>query len=413
MNLLFLVHRFPYPPNKGDKTSTYNMLKYFSRSWRIFLGGFVDQPDDWKYLSKVEKFCAEAHFVPIDPRTRKLASLSGLLTGEPLTNVYYRNGSLQQWVNLVLAKCDIDAILVFSGCMAQYVVGKVPSGARSMFDPEDVDSEKWQALAKSARWPRAWLYRREARKVFEFERQMAKSFDVSVFVTENEAELFKTLAPEVAPRVTFRTQGVDADYFDPSLEFDSPYPDGTRALAFIGVMDYWPNVEAVNWFARDAFPQVRRAVHGAEFYIVGLNPSPDVRRLAETKGVHVTGGVADVRPYLQHAWAACLPLRTARGIQNKVLEAMAMEKPVIASPEAMTGINAAADFAPLVAETAADFAHAAIGLLHQDRRREPAARTFVREHFNWDTNLRRFEALLAAPTAPAAREERSPTTRVA
>jgi sugar transferase (PEP-CTERM/EpsH1 system associated) len=297
--------------------------------------------------------------------------------------------------------------------MAQYVVGKVPSGARSMFDPEDVDSEKWRELATSARWPLAWVYRREARRVFDFERRMARSFDVSVFVTRDEADLFKKLAPEVATRVTFRTQGVDTDFFDPALVLERPYAEVARVLVFVGVMDYWPNVEAAGWFAREVFPRIRAAVRDAEFYIVGLNPSPEVRRLAEIEGVHVTGGVPDVRPYLQHAWAACLPLRTARGIQNKVLEAMAMEKPVIASPQALTGIDDAPGFSPLVADSAAGLVEAATGLLRGDPRREPAARAFVREHFNWDTNLRRFEALLARPAESRTHRERALIGQVA
>jgi sugar transferase (PEP-CTERM/EpsH1 system associated) len=223
---------------------------------------------------------------------------------------------------------------------------------------------------------------------------MASEFDSTVFVSREEAELFRRLAPESATKTTYRIQGVDSDFFDPTIDFENPYPDGAPALVFTGMMDYWPNVDAVTWFADQAFPRIRERIPNALFCIVGMRPTPQVSKLAERPGVMVTGSVADVRPYLAHAHAAVLPLRIARGIQNKVLEAMSMQRPVIATPGAMTGIQPFAGFEPTISEDADTLIEAAIELLSQDRTVAAAGRECVLQRYNWDANLQRIERLL-------------------
>ena len=206
------------------------------------------------------------------------------------------------------------------------------------FDAEDVDSEKWRSYAQSRRWPISWLYRREADKLLAYEREMAASTHVSIFVSAQEAALFKQLAPESAEKVHYRTQGVDNEYFDPQLEFKNPYQSQQKVLVFTGAMDYRPNIDAVKWFCEHVLEAVRRQEPNFLFCIVGMKPADEVTQLAKLPGVQVTGGVPDVRPYLSHALAACLPLQLARGIQNKALEAMAMTLPVLATPDALVGI---------------------------------------------------------------------------
>ena len=284
--------------------------------------------------------------------------------------------------------------MVFSGPMAQYVSGKLPHDSISLFDMVDVDSEKWRSYGERKPWPMSWLYRREADKLLSFERRMATEFDSTVFVSKEEAELFRDLAPESAHKTTYRIQGVDSAFFDPSLTFDNPYPDNTPALVFTGAMDYWPNVDAVTWFAEEAFPSIREQVPNALFCIVGRRPAPEVMRLAEQPGILVAGGVPDVRPYLAHAHAAALPLKIARGIQNKVLEAMAMQLPVLATPGAMTGIQAFPGFEPTVSEQAEELADAAVRLLQTARFTDRAGRDCVLQRYDWDANLERIARLL-------------------
>ena len=392
--LLYLVHRLPFPPNKGDKISSNNMLNYFSGRWRVHLGTFVDDPDDWQYVNLVREKCEDSCIVELPRRKRLTGSLFGLLTGQALSLSYYDNAQLQAWVRDSIARECPDAVLVFSGVMGRFVKDLLPAHVPVVFDAEDVDSEKWRSYAQAKRWPISWLYRREAKKLLAYEREMASSTHVSIFVSQEEAALFKQLAPESAHKVHYRTQGVDSAYFDPALSYDNPYQSGQKVLVFTGAMDYWPNVEAVKWFCQHVLQAVLAREPNFLFCIVGMKPTEDVKQLGKLPGVRVTGGVPDVRPYLHHALAACLPLQLARGIQNKALEAMSMTLPVLATEGALVGI---VDYPGVLATEANDadaMISAAVALLAVPRQANTAGRACVLEHYNWDTNLRRMERFL-------------------
>lgn len=403
--LLYLVHRIPYPPDKGDKIRSYHLLKHLSEHYRIHLGTFIDEEKDWKYLDKVKNLCSgETCFANLNPKAARLRSLSGLFSGQPLTLPYYWDGGLQTWVDSVLETRPIRNILVFSSAMAQYVNHTGP--IRRIIDFVDIDSDKWLQYSATKTWPMSWIYRRESRLLLSYERKVAKDFDSAAFVSEIEANLFKQLAPEAATKVTYFNNGVDADYFSPQNIYPNPYLAGIEALVFIGAMDYWANVDAVEWFARSIFPAIRAQLPEIEFHIVGARPVAEVMALTVLPGVTVTGSVPDVRPYLAHASLAVAPLRIARGIQNKVLEAMAMEKIVIASPQAVEGINAARGQELLVANGEGDFAHQIITLFQNGSRRNiaRAARARVLEDYSWKRNLGRIDALLFQPQAASTDE---------
>lgn len=393
--LLFLAHRIPYPPNKGDKIRSFNLLKHLAGKYRVHLGTFVDDPHDWRYLPDVKALCAETCFLPLRPGRARLRSMIGLLTGDPLTLPYYGSSSLQMWVDRLLDGGTVRRVLVFSAAMAQFVAGKRP-GIRRVLDFVDMDSDKWRQYASGSRWPLRAIYRREARELFRFERRMANSFEASTFVSEAEARLFAQHAPETAARVGFVENGVDTDYFSADCDYLNPYAPEERVLVFTGAMDYRANVDAVNWFAQQVFPAIRAQASDAKFYIVGARPVPEVQRLAALPGVVVTGAVADIRPYLAHARAAVAPLRIARGVQNKVLEAMAMGRPVLASPQAMDGIRICPGLETLVSENPSVMTQQALALLaggeHGDYGRR--GRACVLQHYNWTANLRRIERLL-------------------
>ncbi len=392
--LLFLVHRLPYPPNKGDKIASFNLLRFLAPRYTVFLGTFIDDPSDCQHREKVREYCQDLCAPEISPVIARIASLRGLLSGEALSLPYLRSRELYAWTTQVLREQRPEHIVVFSGPMAQYVSGRVPDGATTVFDMVDVDSEKWRSYATRKPWPMSALYRREADRLLAFERRMAGEFDSTVFVSREEADLFRSLAPECAAKTTYRIQGVDSEFFDPAGAYPNPFPAGAPALVFTGAMDYWPNVDAVVWFAQQAWPSIRGQVPNARFFIVGMRPAPEVSRLAQQPGITVTGAVADVRPYLAHAHAAILPLRIARGIQNKVLEAMAMRLPVIGTAEAMTGIAPFAGFEPTISERADTLADAAIRLLQRPRQVDSAARECVLQRYNWDANLQRIARLL-------------------
>jgi len=392
--LLYLVHRLPFPPNKGDKISSNNMLNYFCARWRVHLGTFVDDPDDWQYADVVRHKCEDSCIVDLPKSKRLTGSLRGLLTGQALSLSYYGNNELQEWVRASIARECPDAVLIFSGVMGRYVKGLLPAYVPVVFDAEDVDSEKWRSYARLKRWPLSWLYKREADKLLAYEREMAASTHVSIFVSREEAALFKQLAPESADKTHYRTQGVDSAYFDPQLNFENPYQPGQKVLVFTGAMDYWPNVEAVKWFCKYVLDAVLKQEPNFLFCIVGMKPTDEVKKLGNLEGVQVTGAVPDVRPYLSHALAACLPLQVARGIQNKALEAMSMTLPVLATQDALLGIVDFPGALAIVANDANTMIIAALEILARPRQTNSAGRACVLEHYNWDTNLRRMEAFL-------------------
>lgn len=392
--LLYLVHRIPFPPNKGDKVRSHNILRRLAQRHRVFLGTFVDHPDDRQYVGCVREWCEEVHVVELDPRWARLASLRGLLTGEALSLPYYRNRGLAQWVESVTVREQIQSAVAFSGPMAQYLK---PCELRTrVVDFCDLDSAKWGQYAADRMWPMSWLYRREAEKLLAFERSAALGSDASLFVTEAEAALFKAAAPEVGSRVGVMRNGVDAEFFSPEGH-PNPYEEGGRVLLFTGAMDYWPNIDAVTWFAAELLPRIRERYPDVCFWIVGMNPAPAVQALA-AKDVRVTGTVADVRPYLAHADVVVVPLRIARGIQNKVLEAMAMAKPVVVSEASAAGLDAVSGVDCEVAHGADGLISGIFRLFENDvlrRKMGVAARRKILDCHSWGAHLDVLDTLIA------------------
>lgn len=395
--LLFLAHRIPYPPNKGDKIRSWHLLRHLADHWRVHLGTFVDDPEDRQYVETVQKVCDQTCIRELNPTFSKLFSLTGLLSGQALTLPYYRDGEMQAWVDRILNERPIDAIVVYSGAMARFIRPIHHRGRRTLIDFVDVDSDKWRQYAESKTWPMSWVYRREARQLFKFERRQAGQFDAGVFVAAHEAQLFKEMAAESASRIDYYNNGVDVDYFSPQSELSNPYSVDAPHLVFTGAMDYWANIDAVCWFARDILPLIRREIADIHFCIVGGRPSAEVQALAELPGVSVTGRVEDVRPYIAHAAAAVIPLRIARGIQNKVLEAMAMQKPVISSKAAWDGIDAEPGRDLLVTDGEEQLARACIEVLNDKALADGlalAARQRILKQYQWADNLQRVDALL-------------------
>jgi len=389
-NVLLLVHRLPYPPNKGDKVRSYHLLKHLVRQHRVFLGTFVDDPVDEQHIPTVRSICPDLQVERLNPLASKVRSLAALLTGQALGLHYYRNTALQAWVNRTLQNNAIDAVVIFSSVMAQYVEWHADAKAPTLLvDFVDVDSAKWTDYAPQHRWPLSWLYRREGERLLAFERALAASARRSFFVTDNETALFKCLAPECANQVEALSNGVDSEFFSPDPACQSPFADGSVPIVFTGAMDYWPNIDAVQWFTSDILPQLLARWPQLHFYIVGRSPTPAVQALA-SEVVTVTGTVPDVRPYLQRAALVVAPLRVARGIQNKILEAMAMARPVIASLSCVEAIDAL-DGTELISATTADtFADHIHTLLQSPERAHAigqAGRQCVTKHYSWDAHL--------------------------
>jgi sugar transferase (PEP-CTERM/EpsH1 system associated) len=394
--LLFLAHRIPYPPNKGDKIRSWNILKFLTQHYRVHLGCFIDDPEDEKHRPTLEAICESCQFTRLNPSLAKLRSLSGILSGAPLTLPYFWDRQLAKWTETVLRDRKIEHVFVFSSSMAQYAIGEAAARACRVVDYVDVDSDKWRQYAAAKSGPAAWIYGRESRRLLSFEREVAAASDASLFVSEAEADLFRGLAPESAGKIGALNNGVDFEFFDPTLSYERPFDGPEPALVFTGAMDYWANVDAVTWFAKDVFPGIRAKCPTAGFWIVGSRPSPQVTELSTLPGVHVTGSVSDIRPYIAHAHIVVAPLRLARGIQNKVLEAMAMARPVIASPEALEGIAAENGRDIICADGAGAFIEHAVDLLGQSRADDmgKCARERVVSAYGWSSNLAGLKTLL-------------------
>jgi sugar transferase (PEP-CTERM/EpsH1 system associated) len=397
-DLLMLVHRIPYPPNKGDKIRSYHLLKHVAQRYRVHLATFVDDADDWQHVPRVQALCASSHFAKLDPVRARVRSLGALLTNRSLSLDYYRDAGLRDYVTRAVREHGIKRILVFSSAMAQYAE-PYPDACR-VIDYVDVDSDKWRQYAEKKRWPMSALYAHEARQLLAYERKVAATSDAALFVSAPEAALFRQLAPESAARIGHFSNGVDTDYFAPDAAFASPYAAGALPLVFCGAMDYWPNVDAVTWFAREIFPHVLARHPGAVFAIVGARPTPEVQALASLPGVIVTGTVPDVRPYVHHAALCVAPLRVARGIQNKVLEAMAMAQTVLVTPQALEGIAATPGHDLLLALDADALAAAAIDALAAPQPAMGArARACVLAGYAWSSHLAKIDSLLDTPNA--------------
>jgi sugar transferase (PEP-CTERM/EpsH1 system associated) len=397
-DLLLLTQRIPYPPNKGEKIRHFQILKHLAKTYNVHLGCLVDDPDDWQHIAAVQSFCVDTHIARLNRRLDALSHVKALARGDALSVTLYRDAGLAGWVSRTLDTVRPEIVFVCSSNMAPYVLDHPHRGRRRVVDLVDVDSEKWRAYSAKGFGPMRWLYGREARKVLALERRVAYEADWSTFVSDAEAALFRRLVPERADSIVGISNGVDCAYFDPEGRFAAPYNVGVPNFVFTGTMDYVPNVDAVTWFAGEILPRIRRFMPQAQFHIVGANPTPAVRALTRIKDVHVTGRVPDVRPYLANASAAVAPMRIARGIQNKVLEAMAMARPVVVTSDALEGIAAQPGSELLVADTAEAFAGAAQRLaadVTEGRRIGEAARRRVVADFSWEGRLQGFDGLLA------------------
>lgn len=400
MKILFLAHRIPFPPNKGDKIRSFNELKYLANLGDVYLGALVDKPEDFKYQKNMEAYCKEIHLAPISPALKKITSLKGLVCGPSLSVLYFHNKKLKQAINNLLSKHDFDAIFCFSSTMAEYVLKASchwsttgQKRPRLIMDFCDVDSIKWSQYSADTKWPLSALYQREWKLLSAYERKIAQLFDHSIFVSSREKQLFEQHNPGCKNIITL-LNGVDLDFFRPNMPPATPTSDcqinQPPELVFTGAMDYQANVDGVCWFYDEIWPRIIKEIPNVTFTIVGSNPAPAIKKLDKDNRVKVTGFVKDIRPYYDSATLCIVPLRIARGIQNKVLEAMAMGKALVCTANAAEGITAATEENMLLGNNPTDFAQAVITLLKDKTKRKTMGlnnRQCVESNYNWENNL--------------------------
>lgn len=388
--ILYLCHRIPYPPNKGDKIRSFNLLKALSEHFEVFLGCFVDDEFDWQYADKLANWCIEYQCLPQHKVVAKLKGLTSFLTGKAITEPYYYDARMQRWVDEAIDKHQIEQVFIFSSAMAQFVDKPLYDKLHRVIDFVDVDSDKWRQYAQAHQGLMKWVYQREHQKLQQAEQGYCERFDHSLFVSPDEAQLFRSLMPQACSnKIGHLLNGVDVDFFAPALAAtitETEVPLNKRYLVFTGAMDYWANVDAVRWFADEVWPGLLAKTPDLHFIIAGGNPTAEVKELGKRTNIVVTGRVKDVRPYIAQALFVVAPLRIARGIQNKVLEAMALNKVVVATDMAMEGINAPQSAWLRQTDAADAFTAYCLDLLEHPVA-ECGARQWVIDHFTWQATL--------------------------
>lgn len=396
--ILFVAHRIPFPPDKGDKIRAWRFLERFARRFDVHLAAFVDDPEDFAHEARLKSACASVTLVRLDPATARLRSAASLLRREPLTFGYYADGRMRAAIRRLRDR-PLAFEYAFSSSTAPYLEPAIPGRPR-IADICDADSEKWREYAEARRGPMRIVYRREFARLAAAETAIINRFDAALAISDAEGRILASRSGVARPVATIGN-GVDAVYFGTRLEGRAPPDVGDVAL--VGAMDYRPNADAARWFLTNVWPTVRAAHPEATFSVVGARPSEELKSRAGRDGVRVAGRVGDVRPYLQAARAVVAPLKIARGVQNKVLEAMAAGRAVVATSAANTGVDAAPGSEILIADDPADFAAAVIRLLERPSEGEAigaAARARAVLDFGWEAQLARLDALVDRLLAP-------------
>jgi sugar transferase (PEP-CTERM/EpsH1 system associated) len=388
MKIFFLCQRVPFPPDRGDKITTHHELAHLNRHHEVHVFCLADGEEDLQNVAGAREHAASVTAVLATPRATRMRALRGLLRGEPLSVAGYRFGQLQVAVDRAMEQIRPDLVWVFSANMAQYVLHHtVPR----VIQFADLDSLKWSQYAESASGLKRWVYAREHRTLLAHERDLARGAARSVVCTENERRDFQQQIPGVP--VDILANGVDLDYFSPSGCNKVP-----GRMVFTGVMDYLPNVDAVVWFVNEVMPLVRRQVPSASFVICGSRPSAQVQALAAVPGVTVTGRVPDVRPYVESSEVFVGSLRIARGVQNKVLEALALRVPCVTTRKVLAGTVVPEGQGILAADAAAGFAAHVVRLLQDDVLREDQARQgrqAVENLYDWKAQFAVLDTVIA------------------
>jgi sugar transferase (PEP-CTERM/EpsH1 system associated) len=403
-DILFLAHRIPYPPDRGDKIRSWNVLKHLGSLARVHLACFADNEADAAHLpalrTAMRGSLGEAH-VEVRRAGRFPAAAEALRTGKPISLTLFDSPRLRGFVEAMLGTDQVGTVYAFSGQMAQFV----PEGCRQRFimDFVDMDSAKFADYAGAG--PMRWVHRREAAKLLDFERATAARADTSLFVSPAEAELFRTRAGVASADVRAVTNGIDLDFYDPAASFTKLQGSYHPLIVFTGQMDYRPNVQAVAAFADQCLPALLAERPDLCFAIVGREPSAAVLRLGDRPGIIVTGSVPDVRTWLAAANVVVAPLRIGRGIQNKVLEAMAMARPVVASAAAFHGIDARRGRDLIVADSSGEQVGAILSLLADPKSAMAmgaAARRRMIARYRWNAALEPLTELLTVGQRQAA-----------
>jgi sugar transferase (PEP-CTERM/EpsH1 system associated) len=390
MRIFFVCRRVPFPPDRGDKIATFNQIRHLSARHDVHVFCLGDGRQDLDNIQGLREYAKSVTAAPINALTVKLRALKALFSGKPLSVAALNDVELHTAIRDKFDELRPDLIIVYSCNVAQFAerFSQVPR----IMQFGDLDSLKWRQYADRSKIPLKWIYAIEQRRLLAYERRIAHIFSRALVHTDVEKRDFERLIPGVP--VALVGNGVNLDYFRPGGE-----PKRPASIIFTGVMDYRPNVDAVVWFCNEILPFVRAQIPEASFMICGSRPVPAVRRLGKHTGVTVTGRVPDTRPYLDRAEIFVAPLRIARGVQNKVLEALAMGLPCVVSMAAWSGTVIPHGEGILATDNAEEFAEHVIRLMQDGKwRAEMArkARAAAEANYEWKAQMARLDQVIAA-----------------
>ena len=404
MRILFIAHRTPFPPNKGEKLRAFWELRALAERHEVDLFCFYDDPEDERHLTQLGHYCRRYYAEKLSYFWSRTRAMWALLRGRPFSTAFFYSRTMSRQIQAALKMREYDRIFVFGSSMAGYAQADYETP--KILDLVDVDSDKWQQYADRSRWPWAWIARLEARRLVAYELFLARRFDATVVCTEAEARLLRSRAPGVAVQVL--QNYLDVAQYDPErITISDEIRSWQPYIIFSGSMDYFPNIDGVRYFYREVFPLIRRVRPEVRFVIAGRNPDSCIRELAADPSVKVTGRVVDIRSYLCAATVAVAPLRIARGVQNKVLEALASGVPVVTTPTVASALGESLQGLVSAADTPQDFAASVLQALangpHKPYRR---LSTELRRYMDSLALDSRLESLIAEPRAASRRIER-------
>jgi polysaccharide biosynthesis protein PslH len=389
MKILFLSHHYPYPPDHGARIRALHFIRHLAQNNTVTVATLAHTEQELSQGSGLKEFCHEVIAEILPARIRWLQALKALGSSLPSSVAYFRSAPLQRRIHQKLRDEEFDIIIVFCAFMAQYVLEW--KGGYRILDYGDIDSAKWRDYARYKPVPFSWGYAWESAKLRNYERRIAQHFQQCTVISQGELEEFQQF--EVGIPCTVVPNGVDTEYFSYNRESQN----GTSTIVFVGRMDYFPNVDGVKYFVREVFPLIRQKLPEVELRIIGSNPAKSVRNLARIPNLSITGYVPDVRSYLKDAVAAIAPLRIARGTQNKILEALAMGIPTVATQEAAKGVQCVPGKHFLVAGCPKDFANEIIKVIENATLRKniaEAGRLQIEQAHTWDRSVDILDTIL-------------------
>lgn len=391
MKILYLCHRFPFPPKRGGKIRPFNMIRHFhQQGHQVYVASLARSAAEAAEGEGIKAYCSHYFAAVVNEKVQFARMIMRLPLLTPSSMGYFYSRELAAHIRQLLAQQQFDLIFVHCSSVAQYVadITHIPK----ILDFGDMDSQKWLAYREFKPFPLNLGYLLEGQKMLRAEKHLAAKFDISTCTTKAELETLQSY--QAAPATAWFPNGVDTDYFCP----DAGKQDyEAHSISFIGRMDYYPNQQAMLQFCAAAWPLILAQLPDAKLYIVGAEPSAEIRALAKLQGVTVTGSVADVRPFIRNTAAMVAPLKIARGTQNKILEAMAMGVPVISSSEAAGGIDAVVNQHFLIADTASELAQQALRLMTEPQLRQhyaTAGRARMLSNHQWHLSMQQLDSIV-------------------